>query len=107
MLDRQYASMRSYGGRFVDFKVRLSPSKQNSFYLLQNGTPSKIMKNAFYFIILKALLILKIFEVFLDFLLMYTHIAQYLTKLRQPDIEIWSADSRISDITREITTFLK
>ena len=64
------------------------------------------MKNAFYFI-LKALLILKIFEVFLDFLLMYTHIAQYLTKLRQPDIEIWSSDSRISDITREITTFLK
>ena len=37
---------------------------------------------------------------------MYTHIAQYLTKLRQPDIEIWSADSRISDVTREIT-FLK
>ena len=41
------------------FKVGLSPSKKNCFICF-NKSPSKVMKNAFYFI-LKALLVLKIF----------------------------------------------
>ena len=73
-----------------------------------------MMKNAFYFV-LKALFVLNIFKFCLDFLVMYknkvnfeiydvtawltnnqnTHIAQYLTNLRQLDNEIWSVTNRI------------
>ena len=41
-------------------KVGLSPSK-NTFFICFNDSPSKMMKNAFYFI-LKALFVLKIFR---------------------------------------------
>ena len=41
-------------------KVRLSPSKK-FFFVCFNGSSSKMMKNAFYFM-LKALVILKIFK---------------------------------------------
>ena len=41
-------------------KVGLSPSKK-SFFICFNDSPSKMMKNAFYFI-LKALFLLKIFK---------------------------------------------
>ena len=45
------------------FNVGLSPSKKTFFYLLQGfkDSPSKMMKNAFYYI-LKALFVLKIFK---------------------------------------------
>ena len=43
-----------------DVKVRLSPSKEKSFICF-NDSPSKIMKNDFFFI-LKALFVLKIFK---------------------------------------------
>ena len=61
--------MPSKGGRqfktlkencVISFKVGLSPSKKFSFICF-NDSPSKIMKNAFYFI-LKALFVLKIFK---------------------------------------------
>ena len=42
------------------FKVGLSPSKKN-FFICFNESPLKIMRNYFYFI-LKALLVLKIFK---------------------------------------------
>ena len=41
-------------------KVRLCPSKK-FFFVCFSGSPSKMMKNAFYFM-LKALVILKIFK---------------------------------------------
>ena len=41
-------------------KAELSPSKKN-FFIYFNDSPSKMMKNPFYFI-LKALFVLKIFE---------------------------------------------
>ena len=43
-------------------KVGLSPSKK-AFFICFNDSPSKMMKNAFYFI-LKALFVLKIFKFF-------------------------------------------
>ena len=90
------------------------------FDICFNDSPSKMMKNAFCFI-LKAHFVLKIFKFCLDFLdiqkkrldwkdkinseiydvtawltINYnTHIAQYLTNKRQPDNEIWSVN-RIS-----------
>ena len=42
------------------FKVGFSPSKK-VFFICFNDSPSKMMKNAFYFI-LKALFVLKIFN---------------------------------------------
>ena len=47
------------------FKVGPSPSKK-FFFICFNNSPSKIMKNAFYFI-LKALFVLKIFRFVLTF----------------------------------------
>ena len=46
--------------KHVVFKVALSPSKKN-FVISFNDSPSKMMKNVFYFI-LKALFVLKIFK---------------------------------------------
>ena len=43
------------------FKVGLSPSKKKKVFICFNGSPSKMMKNAFYFI-LKALFVPKIFK---------------------------------------------
>ena len=43
---------------FLEIKVGLSPS---NFFIYFNDSPSKMMKNAFYFI-LKALFVLKIFK---------------------------------------------
>ena len=43
----------------VFFKVGLSPFKKIFFLIFFNDSPSKMMKNAFYFI-LKALFVLKI-----------------------------------------------
>ena len=42
-------------------KLGLSPSKKKKCFICFNDSPSKAMKNAFYFI-LKALLVLKIFK---------------------------------------------
>ena len=94
--------------------VGLPPSQKNCFIFF-NKNPLKMMKNAFYFI-LKALFVLKIFK-FLSWLFRHvgktawleiqglfqnlyvtawltsncnTHIAQYLTKWRQPENKIWS-----------------
>ena len=62
---------------YLPFKVGLSPSKKY-FFIRFNDSPSKMMKNALYFI-LKALFFLKIFTlhyiyiftfIFLDFLVM-------------------------------------
>ena len=55
-------SIRSYisTNELSHFKVGLPPSKEISFYLL-NESPLKMIKNAFY-IILKALFALKIFK---------------------------------------------
>ena len=49
-------------------QVGLSPSKKNCFIWFSEST-LKIMKNTFY-LILKALFVLKIFYFFLDFLIM-------------------------------------
>ena len=49
----------------IKLKVRLSPS-QISFFICFNDSPSKMMKNAFHFI-LKALFVLKIFKFCLGF----------------------------------------
>ena len=46
--------------KLSQFKVGLSPSKKD-FFICFNSSPSKLMKNAFYFI-LKALFVLKIFK---------------------------------------------
>ena len=43
------------------FKVGLSPSKKKLYLFTSMIGPSKMMKNAFYFV-LKALLVLKIFK---------------------------------------------
>ena len=45
---------------FRGVKAGLSPSK-NNFFICFNDSPSKMMKNAFYFL-LKALFVLKIFK---------------------------------------------
>ena len=53
----------------IIIKIGLSPSKKKFIYF--NDSPSKMMKNAFYFI-LKALFVLKMFNfVCLDFFVMY------------------------------------
>ena len=46
--------------QLASIKVGLSPFKKN-FFICFNNSPSKVMKNAFYFI-LKALFVLKIFK---------------------------------------------
>ena len=43
------------------FKFGLLPSKKKMFFICFNGSPSKMMKNAFYFI-LKSLFVLKTFK---------------------------------------------
>ena len=53
---------RNYLREFWEFKVGLSPSKKNFFFICFNDSPSKMMKNAFYFILKKALFIHKIFK---------------------------------------------
>ena len=52
------ASEQIYEGFFI--KAGLSPSKK-VFFICFNNSPSKVMKNVFYFI-LKALFVLKIFK---------------------------------------------
>ena len=95
--------------QMIVLKVGLSFSKK-TILICFNDSPSKMMKNAFYFM-LKALFVLKIFKFLwhvekrLDqkdkvHFETYdvtawltenhnTHIAQYLTNYRQPDNEIW------------------
>ena len=73
-LDTDYVSPKDFKGKFKDytensfpvlhlnikiFKVRLSPSKK--LFICFNNSPSKMMNNAFYFI-LKALFVFKMFK---------------------------------------------
>ena len=51
-------------------------------FICFNDSPSKMMENAFYFI-LKALFVLKIFNFFHDYLSMYNHLQKILGKLRK------------------------
>ena len=52
--------LRTWLQHLSGVKVGLSPSKK-IFFICFNGSPSKMMKNAFYFI-LKALFVLKMFK---------------------------------------------
>ena len=54
-----YLTCNTSSIRLSNAKVRLSPSK--NFFICLNDSPSKLMENAFYFI-LKALLVFKIFK---------------------------------------------
>ena len=85
----------------------LTPFKKSARFASETESPSKVMKNPFYFI-LKALLVLKIFKILFDFLVRYknvlirkvTLISKFMTSqpgkqtiviLILPNVSIWKS----------------